>query len=395
MPRTRYTLAQLRTRLSERVGNQVTFWKEPEMRDALNEAIAFWQATTGEWTTRVSIEAKSDSPNFYPVPKQIVSVTRVGIFDETETLNPLGGSIVPPNEPVFRGSPGSDAYSTSPGVPIAWAFVPTGGVPPYVVTWDWDDGTANTVGGLHATHAFDESVEGTDVQVTATVLDAAGDTFETEFEVEILIPMIELLFDGGTINDPQDVTLSDGGDGYYYTDWVTLRAEVQYDGSSSTTGSWANRYPITVEWDFLPAGLPEDGGSSQMDQIQFADSTQTLQETITVPTALKKSHTILNAWHFNDGAVSPGFPYQDPDAIGGGNGPSTMLQDPDNMEYDTNGDGFGEQGYVRWRFPGGWVDNHPKVANKFIIGNFTVKVTDGTGYTTTYVYKLQWEEAPV
>ena len=225
MPRTRYTLAELQTRLSERVGNQETFWSQEEFRDALNEAIAFWQASTGEWTTRVSIEAKSDSPNFYPVPKQIASVTRVGLFNEDETLNPLGGTIVPPNIPVFYGIPAPsarDVYNTAPGVPIPWSLIPTGGEGPYVITWDWGDGSTPTVGGLHAVHTFPETGSTvTPYTITATMLDAAKDTFDVTFDVEVLDQEIVLTESDVVIVPGNDliVTITPVGD-YVYTPWL-------------------------------------------------------------------------------------------------------------------------------------------------------------------------------
>jgi len=394
MPRTRYTLGELRTRLSERVGNQSTFWTLEEFRDSLNEAIAFWQTITGEWTTRVSITAKSSSPNFYPVPKQIVSVTRVGLFDESEALDVLGGTIVPPNVPVFRGWPGSPAiYNTATGVQIPWSFIPTGGVPPYTIDWDWGDGGVTLSGGLHEAHTFPGSTDGSTVVVSATVTDSAGDSFTATFSVDVHDQEIQLWYgDPGVEVVEGDVLLvvPTTVGSYVYTPWMQLRQGVLFDGVVSTTGPYANRYPIKVEWDFTPAGLPEDGGAALVDQLQLADSTQTLQETYAVPLPLKLSHTVSNAWHFNDGAVSPGFPFQDPDAIGGGEGPSEMYQDPDNMQYDVDGDGYGERGYVRLRMPLGWYESN----GSDILTNFTMRVTDGTGHVTTRVQKLQVQTPP-
>jgi hypothetical protein len=386
MPRTRYNLAELRTRLSERVGNQTTFWKRDEFRDALNEGIAFWQALSGEWTTRIGITAKSNSPNFYPVPKQIVSVTRVGLYDESETLNPLGGTIVPPNIPVFWGSPGApDLYNTATGVSIPWSFIPTGGVPPYRIEWDWGDGET-TVGGLHESHAFDESVEGIDVDVTATVTDAAGDTFTADFTVEVVDQVIQLFYGAVEIPEGDVITVSPVTVGsYVYTPWMQFRLGVELDGDVSTTGDYANRYPIKIDWDFKPSGLLEDGGGALVDQLEVADSAQVVQETYTLPGNFRLTHTVENAWHFNDGAVSPGFPFQDPDAVGGGEGPSEMYQDPDNMKFDVDSDGVGERGYVRLRMPLGWF----QLNGSDILTNFTMRVTDGTGHVTERVQKIQ------
>jgi hypothetical protein len=377
------------------VGNQTTFWKREEFRDALNEAIAFWQTLTGEWTTRVSITAKSDSPNFYPVPKQIVSVTRVGLFDEEEAEDILGGTIVPPNVPVFWGSPGAtNLYNTATGVDVPWSFLPTGGVPPYVVTWDWGDGSDPTVGGLKATHAFDSSVDGSTVTISATITDAARDSFTATFDVDVHDQVIQLLYgDPGVPVVPGNVILVNPTTvgSYVYTPWMQFRIGVETGGFVDTDGPYANRYPIKIDWDFMPTGLPEDGGAALVDQLQVADSAQVVQETYTVPDNLRLTHTVKDFWEFNNGAVSPGFPFQDPDSIGGSEGPDEMYQDPDNMKFDVSGDGIGERGYVRLRMPLGWYESN----GSDILTNFTMRVTDGTGKVVTRVQKIQVQTPPV
>lgn len=390
MPRTRYTLAELQTRLSERVGNQSTFWVADEFRDALNEAIAFWQASTGEWTTRASIEAKSTSPNFYPVPKQIASVTRVGLFDVNETLNPLGGTILPSNIPVFLGPrEGRFIYSTATGQPIEWRFHPNGGVPPYLVTWEWGDGTPQTVGGLAAAHTFPKSLDQTQEHlVTATVTDAAKDTFVVTFELDVIDQTILLTESDNPIGPSITVAGVALSDQWVSTPWMQLRALTQYNGDTSTDGNYAVRFPMHVEWDFLPTGTQVEGGDALVEGVHVADSAQVIQQTLLVPLPLKLDHTIENYWHFNDGAVSPGFPFQDPDSIGGGEGPATLQQDPDNMQYDVDGDGYGERGYVRVLFNRGWFEDQPGD----VLTNFTVKVTDGTGYTAEVVTSLITEQ---
>lgn len=78
-------------RLSERLGPNETFWPaRQERKDALNEAISVWQALTGEWTTQIAISGKSKNRNFYPTPRQIVSITRIttaaGTDSTAETL---------------------------------------------------------------------------------------------------------------------------------------------------------------------------------------------------------------------------------------------------------------------------------------------------------------------
>jgi hypothetical protein len=190
LPRTRYTLGDLKERLHERVGNNYTFWKSSEATDALNEAISFWQALTGEWTTRATIEARSDSPSFYPVPKQIVSLTRVGTGPSSDMLNPLGGHILP-NHPVYltaiTDQETSEIYFGPTGVPISWQFKPTGGVAPYRLVWDWGDGSPPEAGDLSLYHTFPTTIpDGTTIQICVTVNDAAGDVFTTCFDLLIL-----------------------------------------------------------------------------------------------------------------------------------------------------------------------------------------------------------------
>lgn len=181
MPRTRYTLADLRTRLHERVGNNYTFWKPDEVKDGLNEAISFWQALTGEWTIKAQIEAKSNSPSFYPVPKQIVSLTRVGIASEDEALNPLGGTILP-NRPVYKTSQG--LYHTATDVPIVFTFVPTGGVGPYRLVWNFEG--VNIPGDdLSISYAFENEWTPTPATISVTVTDTPGDVFVATLRVRV------------------------------------------------------------------------------------------------------------------------------------------------------------------------------------------------------------------
>jgi len=72
----RLNLDSLTLRLTERVGNNSTFWTAREKRDALNEAIRVWAVMTGQWSRRFSIPTVVGQ-RFYDVPKQIVSLQRV------------------------------------------------------------------------------------------------------------------------------------------------------------------------------------------------------------------------------------------------------------------------------------------------------------------------------
>lgn len=81
----RLNLNDLRDRLTERVGNNVTFFTSREKRYALNEAITMWAALTGQWI--VKIQLPSTGAVFYDLPKQIVSLMRVryngALLDQT------------------------------------------------------------------------------------------------------------------------------------------------------------------------------------------------------------------------------------------------------------------------------------------------------------------------
>lgn len=206
MPRQRYTLGQLKARLRERAGNNETFWTEPELKDALNEAISVWQALTGEWTTRVRITAQSNSPSFYPVPKNIVSLTRVGTGSISELENPLGGTIMlsyPALETQFPGY--GDNWVHAPwSVPIQMIFYANGGVPPYEVVWSYEffqnaislgtaAGPTNTGGPFEFTFEPPSGTvltDETECIITATVTDSAGDVFVCTRSLWLIIAAI-------------------------------------------------------------------------------------------------------------------------------------------------------------------------------------------------------------
>lgn len=72
----RVTLTQLKARLTEKVGNNTTFWTDAEKKDAINEALSIWQITTGAFVKIFSIPVVAGT-TFYQVPKQIASTNRV------------------------------------------------------------------------------------------------------------------------------------------------------------------------------------------------------------------------------------------------------------------------------------------------------------------------------
>jgi hypothetical protein len=72
----RYSLAQLKVLVADRVGN-INFWyPADEFQWAINEAISVWQALTGFWTTSFPLSLTIGT-GIYDLPKQITSVRRV------------------------------------------------------------------------------------------------------------------------------------------------------------------------------------------------------------------------------------------------------------------------------------------------------------------------------
>jgi hypothetical protein len=73
---TRVTLSDITNRLSEKVGNNTTFWTAEEKKDAINEALCVWQVLTGEFTRGFTLAATSGTV-FYQTPHQIASINRI------------------------------------------------------------------------------------------------------------------------------------------------------------------------------------------------------------------------------------------------------------------------------------------------------------------------------
>lgn len=189
MPRTRVTLADLKRRLRERVGDTSTFWNDVEARDALNEAIAVWQALSGEWVTRISIPAESDSPSFYPVAKQIVSLTRVTI-DPGDVEPPHVRLRIAPNN-VARSKVAPDIYHTGTDVLVVWNAIAVNGVKPYTYLWDFppefDLELGSSLVDRNPEGRFRE--EGT-FTVTCSATDATDEVVTATFDVTVVNPVI-------------------------------------------------------------------------------------------------------------------------------------------------------------------------------------------------------------
>lgn len=107
---TRQSLRNLKDRLTEKVGNNSTFWSDAEKGDAINEAICVWQVMIGEFTTTFTFPATPMV--FYPVPKQLGAVNRI-LFNGT----PL--TLISLSE-LDWGFPGWQGVT---GTPVYWAPV--------------------------------------------------------------------------------------------------------------------------------------------------------------------------------------------------------------------------------------------------------------------------------
>lgn len=383
MPRQRYTLAQLKDRLRERAGNNQVFWTDPELKDALNEAISVWQALTGEWTIQKNIPAISDSPSFYPVPKEIVSLTRVGTDSDVSAANPLGGTIIV-EKPAFESDVTLSFYHTAWDVRVPMRFIPVGGVGPYTIVWDFDDGDTETSGLELITHTW-ELPAGVDQfvptlrTITATVTDVTGDVFEATFDLTLIDPNPTIWEDalGEYTGVPYSLTIVDFND-----TWVVVQGkfhtEVEYNGSAATNYAgniYGGRYPITVEFDFQASpgeNVSEESGRAPVERVELWDNTGTIlidAKDLVGGGEMRISHYMTDFSKWNNGVIRLLRGYLD-----GG----VMRQDPDNVVSDPWGPpATSEPGIVRLWIRRGWYNLTGGMAN------FKVHVTDGTGKTVT------------
>lgn len=103
---TRVTLGELIDKLTERVGENSTFWTTEEKTDAINEAIALWQAMTGQWVTTFVTGPNLEQSNFMAVPRQVVSTQRLSVNG-----SPLAGTSLAELDDGFPGWQGSGTTS--------------------------------------------------------------------------------------------------------------------------------------------------------------------------------------------------------------------------------------------------------------------------------------------
>ncbi len=381
MPRQRYTLAQLKDRLRERAGNNDTFWTDPELKDALNEAISVYQALTGEWTTQKNIPAVSSSPSFYPVPKEIVSLTRVGTDSDVSTANPLGGTILV-EKPAFESDVTLNFYHTAWDVDVPMRFIPVGGVGPYSITWTFGDGETAHSGLELISHTWHlpagvDQFAPTARTITATVTDVTGDVFVATFPLTIIDPepTIWTASEGEYVGIPYTFTFLG-----YSGNWAVLQSQIytmiEYNGASFTNyggNIYGGRYPMTTEFDFQPSpgvGVSGDSGRAQIEKVELWDftNTQLLESRELVGGGeLRFSHYMTDFSQWNNGRIRflRGFldgiiAREDPDNIVSGPSPTT-----------------GAAGYVKLYMRRTWYDS------MMGIGNFKVSITDGTGKKVT------------
>lgn len=109
MPYTETSLTDIVGKLTNRAGENSTFWIPREKQDAMNEAMCVWQLMTGEWTT-TKPQGVVSGDVYYNVPKQIISTQRV-LYNTT----PLTPTSV---EALDLGFPG---WASTPGTPRMWA----------------------------------------------------------------------------------------------------------------------------------------------------------------------------------------------------------------------------------------------------------------------------------
>lgn len=104
----RITLEDLKKRLRERLGPSSSFWTEVELRDAINESLAVWQALVGEWV--VDAELTTDGSSFQTTPHQVVSINRLKY--NSIPLNMIS---------IFELDMGYPGWRETQGTPYYWA----------------------------------------------------------------------------------------------------------------------------------------------------------------------------------------------------------------------------------------------------------------------------------
>lgn len=109
----RVTLTDLKNRLSEKVGNNTTFWTDGEKKDAINEALSIWQLVTGEFNKTFTLSVVSGTV-YYDIPKQIASALRVSYSGTPLTLISL--SELDYGFVGWQGTTGTPTYWTPVGL---------------------------------------------------------------------------------------------------------------------------------------------------------------------------------------------------------------------------------------------------------------------------------------
>jgi len=105
----RVQLVEAKTRLTELVGNNSTFWIGQEKRDALNEALCVFQVMTGGVEEEIDLTVSGET--WYTTPRQICSLQRIS-WNGT----PLAETSL---AELDNGFPGWE--SAAPGTPLFWA----------------------------------------------------------------------------------------------------------------------------------------------------------------------------------------------------------------------------------------------------------------------------------
>lgn len=112
----RVTLATLKQRLQEKVGNTSIFWTSIEGRDAIDEAICYWQGLTGEWSETRNLSC--DGSPILGLPSQSVSLFRVSYVSSINSFGPGSPLVMTSLSELDNGYPGWTAVT---GTPVMWA----------------------------------------------------------------------------------------------------------------------------------------------------------------------------------------------------------------------------------------------------------------------------------
>jgi hypothetical protein len=150
----RITLAELKSRLAERLGGQGNFWSEAEQEMGLNEALAAWQLLTGDFVSTHFVIYPGDGER---------------LIDQSDTGTPFANTLRAKCLPfsinvIIDLEPGwveSDCGTPSTTEPIDFNYTITGAALP-IVEYEWRNYQGST-----------------DLNAPYTVVSTSGDSPQT------------------------------------------------------------------------------------------------------------------------------------------------------------------------------------------------------------------------